>query len=103
MTDYLAQVFLFAFDVRIHGNPGKKTSLKPVLERAFQLLPLALRKLVGNVFTGASCPSMALLSRANLFIDVAFMRVMADRHEKLLQSGVVFFGMTDASPQGVLG
>ena len=70
------------------------------LLRAVRLLPPAVRELCERLYNDATLPSAALLSRANLFVDVAFMKVMCEKHEAMVMTQSVLFGLTDASPQG---
>ena len=70
------------------------------LLRAVRLLPPAVRELCERLYNEASLPSKTLLSRANLFVDVAFMKVMCEKHIAMVMKQSVLFGLTDASPQG---
>ena len=70
------------------------------LLRAVRLLPPAVRELCERLYNDATLPSAALLSRANLFVDVAFMKVMCEKHVAMVMKQSVLFGLTDASPQG---
>ena len=70
------------------------------LLRAVRLLPPAVRELCESLYNEASLPSATLLSRANLFVDVAFMKVMCEKHIAMVMKQSVLFGLTDASPQG---
>ncbi len=95
-ADFLARVFLFAIDLRV----GQSSHIRIMAERAFQLLPFPLRELINRTFQGEELPSAPMLSRANLFVDVAYMRVMARRHRQLLSGDAVLYGLSDGSPQG---
>ena len=83
-----------------NDNYGDGSYVAKTFRRALRLLPKPVQKLLEEMYQSQIFPSAATVSRANLFLDVSFMRLLADRHEKLVNSESIFFGLSDASPIG---
>ena len=64
-----------------------------------RLLPPAARKIVHDMYEEGVFPSPATMSRSSLFVDVAFMRILADRHAQYVTVQCLFFTLSDGSPQ----
>ena len=103
--DFLARVLMFSFHLHLQSDTdvdgyGKSQAVKKVFMRAVRMMPAAIRELCERLFADATIPSKTTISRANLFIDVSFMHIMADRHCGMILRGSILFGLSDASPQG---
>ena len=83
-----------------NDNYGDGSYVAKTFRRALRLLPKPVQKLLEEMYQSQISPSAATVSRANLFLDVSFMRHLADRHEELVNSESIFFGLSHASPIG---
>jgi len=102
-SDFLARVLLFTMDLHAQGvdetNNNVSICAKTMLLRAVRLMPPSVRELCERLYADATLPSKSTVSRANLFLDVTFMHIMAEKHHSMIIHGAVLFGLTDASPQ----
>ena len=97
-SDFFIKVICFTCDVRNDNSDGSYVGR--VFRKTIRLLPPQMKQLLEEMYKSQVFPSPATVSRANLFLDVAFMRIMAERHEQLVGAVAIFFGLSDASPQG---
>ena len=99
-SDFFVKVIFFTMDIRNDGDSDDGSFVNRTFRKAIRLLPPQIRSLLEEMYSEKYFPSPATMSRASLFLDVAFMRLMADRHELLVNANSIFFGLTDASPIG---
>jgi hypothetical protein len=92
---FLLECLVLSFGIR------SASDLQVVLGHAVQLLPPAWRSsLAALMKADATLPSAATMTRARLYVDVAYMLLKRKQFETLLESRPVFFGLIDSSPQG---
>ena len=97
--EFFVKVICFALDLRSDKSTDGGGFVKRTFKKAIKLMPPEVRNMLEELYTDSTFfPSQATVSRANLYIDVAFMRVMAERHEAFIKQNVIVFLMTDASP-----
>ena len=89
-SEFFVKVIAFAMDLRDNNGDGEVNFVGRTFKRATRLLPAQVQSLLDEMYRSHTFPSPATISRANLYIDVAFMRVMASRHEQLIKSGAIF-------------
>ena len=98
--EFFCKVLLFAFELRGASKDGTMNSrryMKRVLTKAIRCFPVALASLAERMLEGAEVPSPAILSRASLYLDVAYMREMAEKHMTMINNQDIFFGLADKS------
>ena len=98
-SEFFIKVICFTMDIR-NDNYHSDSYVGRVFRRAIRLLPPQVQNLLDEMYTDQFFPSPSTISRANLFLDVAFMRMMAQHHADLIGAKAIFFGLSDASPQG---
>ena len=98
-SNFFVKVICFAMDLR-DDDYGKEGVVSRTFHRAIRLLPPQVQKLVEDMYTTKCFPSASTMSRANFYMDVTFMRLMAARHDALITARALLFALTDASPIG---
>lgn len=96
-SEFFVKVIVFA--MHLHDDNRQSGSyVGQVFHKAVRLLPRQVQKLMQEMYQNQAFPSSATISRANLYVDVAFMRLMQDRHDLMITNRCIFFGLSDASP-----
>ena len=98
-SEFFVKVIFFTMDIR-NDDFEDGSFVGKTFKKAIRLLPPQVRNMLEEMYKDQVFPSPATMSRASLFLDVAFMRLMADVHERLVSANSIFFGLTDASPIG---
>ena len=100
-SEFFVKVICFTIDIRNDNTDLGDNYVGRVFKRAIRLMPAQVKTLLEEMYASQTFPSPSTISRrANLYLDVAFMRVMAGLHAKLIDAKALFFGLSDASPQG---
>ena len=102
---YLVACVVFALHVKstrynTQNGVSHSDGLMKAMMYALRLLPEQIRKLASRIFESGHVPSQPILSRALLYVDVALMHWMAERHEALALLDAILFLLSDSSPQG---
>ena len=100
---FLLQVLIFSFMTRgsgiaVHGQTSNPNAA--IFKQAIRTFPVTVQGMLHAMLEKQLYPSPATLSRARLYLDVAFMLAWQDKHRALAASGAIAFSMLDASPQG---
>ena len=100
VSEFFIKVLAFSFDLRATSGESRNGSyVGRAFKKAMRLLPPAARKMVHDMYEEGVFPSPATMSRSSLFVDVAFMRILADRHAQYVTVQCLFFTLSDGSPQ----
>ena len=89
-SEFFVKVICFTIDIRNDNTELGGNYVGRVFKRAIRLLPAQVKTLLEDMYASQTFPSPSTISRANLYLDVAFMRVMAGVHEKLINAKAFF-------------
>ena len=81
-SDFFVKVVFFTFDLR-NDNYEDGHFVRRAFKNAVRLTPPHIQKLLDRMFSDQVFPSAATISRSNLYMDVSYMRWMAERHDLL--------------------
>ena len=97
---FLLRCMLFSLALRGASQSGGRSTLKLIMKRALRCFPADFLSLAEDVVEKMQWPSPATLCRCRLFMDVAWMVRMREKHREMIVDGGFLFGMLDSSPQG---
>ena len=97
---FIVQVLIMCFFSRGTTASMGSDAVGYVVRKVTKTFAPEAQHYLEQLLRGFRYPSPATVSRCRLYLDVAFMRYMADKHSEMCDGDVVLFGLADSSPQG---
>jgi hypothetical protein len=98
-SEFFIKVILFTMDFK-NDDYTTGSYVGRSFKKCTRLLPPQVQRLLSDMYASPVFPSAATVSRANLYIDVSYMKLMQALHDGMILAACIFFGLSDASPIG---